>query len=120
MAFAGLATLLGPLLGAVDELSPVQAKAVSVALGLAPAEPVERLACYAGVLNLIGAGAWDRPVLLLVDDFQWFDGGSREAVLFVARRLDAEQVMMLLAVRDGEVPVTDTAGLSDLDQWVSW
>jgi DNA-binding CsgD family transcriptional regulator/tetratricopeptide (TPR) repeat protein len=114
LAFAGLATLLGPLLRAVGELSPVQAKAVSVALGLVPAEPVERLACYTGVLNLIGAGARDRPVLLLVDDFQWFDADSREAVLFVARRLDAEQVMMMLAVRDGEATGTDTADLSEI------
>ncbi|HEX8105822.1 MAG TPA: AAA family ATPase [Solirubrobacteraceae bacterium] len=102
LPFAGLADLLGPVLGLRAELPPVQARALGGALALEDAPVGDPFAIAAGVLSLLGAAAERGPLLVTVDDVQWLDAGSREALLFAARRLDAEGVAVLLAARDGE------------------
>src|SRR3954451_15447482 len=109
LPFAALSELLAPLLDLRGEIPPVQSQALGGALALEAATVSDRFAVAAGVLSLLAAAAERQPVLALADDLQWLDESSREALLFAARRLDAEGVVMLLGLRDGEG--VDAAGL---------
>ena len=80
----------------------MQAQALGGALALEAAPVTDRFAVAAGVLSLLAAAAERQPVLALADDLQWLDEASREALLFAARRLDAEGVVLLFGLRDGE------------------
>ena len=74
----------------------------------------DRFAVAAGVLSLLAAAAERQPVLALADDLQWLDEASREALLFAARRLDAEGVVLLFGLRDGEGLDAGALGLDAL------
>src|SRR5262245_49714089 len=92
LAFAGLAQLFRPTLGRVGELPPPQAAALAGALAIGPPAGGDRFAVCAATLSLLAAIAEDGPALALVDDAHWVDRSSAEALLFSARRLDAEGV----------------------------
>ena len=102
LPFAALSELLSPLLDLRREIPPVQAQALGGALALEAAPVTDRFAVAAGVLSLLAAAAERQPVLAAIDDVQWIDEASREALLFAARRLDAEGVVLLCGLRDGE------------------
>ena len=112
--FSALLEVVRPLLGLVDELPPAQAAALRGALGLAAADVGDRFAIGAATLGLITAAAEHRPVLVVVDDAHWLDGSSAEALLFAARRLDADRVAALVAFREGESHRLDASGLDVL------
>ncbi|HEY6762556.1 MAG TPA: AAA family ATPase [Baekduia sp.] len=97
--FAGLLELLTPLLPLRDRIPEVQARALGSALALEPPTPFDRFAVPAGMLSLLAAAAEERPYVVLVDDAHWLDDASREALIFVARRLGAEGVVVLCAAR---------------------
>ena len=101
LGFAGLEGLLRPITGKLDELPQAQADALSAALGLAPSGGSDRLLVSAAALSLLAAAADDQPVLCLVDDVQFLDAASVEALLFSARRLGAEPVAMLFVGAGG-------------------
>ena len=122
LPFAGLHLLLRPLLGQLDRIPRPQAGALMRAFGVteAPGQPGgDVFLAGLAVLSLLteaaeGAeGGRDQPVLCLVDDAQWLDSASATALLFAARRLDAEGVAVLLAVRDGARPL-NTDGMEQL------
>jgi DNA-binding CsgD family transcriptional regulator len=113
-AFGGLHELLRPVLGELGCLPGPQRAAVEAALGLAPAAAVEPHLVGVATLGLLAALAEQRPVVVLVDDVQWLDGPSAAALTFAARRLLADAVVVLLAVRAGEPSPTDGAGLEEL------
>jgi len=104
LAFAGLHQLLRPVLGRVEDLPDRQAKALLGALALSP-DPVPPDALLTGiaVLTLLSDLSEEGPLLVLADDVQWLDRGSLGTLAFVARRLEAEPVALLLAAR-GTVP----------------
>ena len=102
LPFAALSELLSPLLDLRSEIPPVQAQALGGALALEATPVMDRFAVAAGVLSLLAAAAERQPVLAVADDLQWLDEASREALLFAARRLDAEGVVLLFGLRDGE------------------
>jgi DNA-binding CsgD family transcriptional regulator len=117
LPFAGLHLLLRPALGHVAALPDVQAEALRGALGLAKAGPHDRFLVGLAVLSLLSELAADRPLLCMVDDAQWLDRASADALLFAARRLDAESVVLLFAARPGAftaagVPELRLQGLS--------
>src|SRR5215469_491926 len=114
LAFAGLHELLGPVLGYLGELPETQSQALAGALGLAPSTHADRLLISAAVLGLLAAAAEDRPVLCLIDDAQWVDRPSADALVFAARRLRAEQVAILFGAREGEANRFAGAGLPEL------
>src|SRR4051794_28158423 len=114
LPFAALSELLAPLLARRGETRPVQSQALGGALALEAAAVSDRFAVAAGVLSLLAAAAERQPVLALADDFQWLDESSREALLFAARRLDAEGVVMLFGLRDGEGLDAGALGLDTL------
>jgi len=114
LSFAGLADLLRPLVGRLGDLPEPQGLALASALRLGPPVGGDRFAVYAGALGLLVAAAETRPVLAVVDDVHWLDPPSREALLFVARRVREEPVVLLLATRAGEAPDLEAAGLPTL------
>src|SRR4051812_1282274 len=114
IAFAGLHELLRPALGALDRLAGPRADALRGALGLAPAGGAERHLIGAATLGLLDLLAADGPLLVVVDDLQWLDGPSAGAVVFAARRLLADPVAVLLAVRTGDPSAADGAGLEEI------
>jgi DNA-binding CsgD family transcriptional regulator len=102
LPFAGLQLLLAPALGRLDALPAPQHRVLAGAFGLADPVPGDRLLLGLAAQGLLAEFAADRPLLALVDDAQWLDGASAEALLIAARRLQAEGVVLLFAARDGE------------------
>jgi DNA-binding CsgD family transcriptional regulator len=98
--FAGLLELLTPLLPLRDRIPEVQARALGSALALEPPTPFDRFAVPAGMLSLLAAAAEDKPYLVVADDVHWLDDASRDALIFVARRLGAEGVVLICASRE--------------------
>lgn len=109
--FAGLLELLRPALGALDRVPAPQAAALESALALRPGGAADRFAVGAATLSLLAAYADEAPVLVLVDDAQWLDGASAEGLLFAIRRLLADPIAVVLAVRDGHPSLLDGADL---------
>jgi hypothetical protein len=112
LAYAALHQLCSPLLEGLSALPSPQAAALGVAFGLQGGDPPDRFIVGLGVLGLLAEAARSQPLLCLLDDAQWFDQASTKVLAFVARRLDAESVGMLFAVRE---PVgAEFAGIDDM------
>ncbi len=114
LTLAGLEQLLRPLHGLVDRLPDPQASALRSALGVSGERVEDRLLLGLATLNLLAEATADGPLLCTVDDLQWVDGPSAQALLFAARRLDAEGVLMLFAVRDDPASWFEAPGLQQL------
>jgi DNA-binding CsgD family transcriptional regulator/tetratricopeptide (TPR) repeat protein len=113
LPFAGLHQLCGPMLGELEQLPGPQRDALRVAFGLREGNAPDRLLVGLAVLSLLAQGAEDQPLACLVDDAQWLDRSSLQALAFVARRLLAEPVALLFAVR-GAGDERELAGLPQL------
>jgi predicted ATPase len=100
ISFAAVHRLLVPLLPAAEALPPPQRMALDATLGLVAAEPPDRFLVALAVLTLLTRQSERGPLLCVVDDAQWIDGESAGLLAFVSRRLYAEQMVMLFAVRD--------------------
>jgi DNA-binding CsgD family transcriptional regulator len=113
LAYAGLHQLCAPMLAQLDAVPEPQQRALRVAFGLSSGDAPDRFLVGLGTLSLLAQVAEERPLLCLVEDAQWLDGASGQVLGFVARRLLAEAVAMVFAVREpGDEP--EYAGLSDL------
>ncbi|HEX8086800.1 MAG TPA: AAA family ATPase [Solirubrobacteraceae bacterium] len=112
--YAGLWDLLGPVLDLRDRLPEAQATALGQALALGPEGTPARFAVPAAVLGLLSVATEERAALCLVDDVQWLDAPSVEAIVFAARRLGGESVAMLLAAREGAGRKVDTTGVEEV------
>jgi DNA-binding CsgD family transcriptional regulator len=106
LPFAALHALMRPALDKIGALPERQAVALRGAFGMAEAEVADRFLVGLAVLSLIAELVEDQPVLLLVDDAQWLDRASADALVFAARRLYAERAAIIAASRD------DPAGVS--------
>jgi DNA-binding CsgD family transcriptional regulator/tetratricopeptide (TPR) repeat protein len=122
IAFAGLHQLCAPMLGSLARLPGPQRDALSTALGLSPGEAPDRLLVGLAALGLLSEAAEERPLVCLVDDAQWLDHASAQALAFVARRLLAESVAVVFSVREPSgdqelagLPELVVLGLSDAD-----
>jgi AAA ATPase-like protein len=114
LAFAGLHQVLRPLLRGIDALPEPQTAGLRSAFALS-GEPLEgRFPVSLGALSLLADAAEERPLLCLIDDAHWLDGASADALFFAARRLEAESVALLFAVRDDETRALVAPGLPEL------
>jgi len=100
LPFAGIHQLCAPLLDHLDSLPQPQRHALNVALGVAAGDAPERFLVGLAVLGLLSAAADERPQLCLVEDAQWLDAASGTVLGFVARRVLAESVAIVVTVRD--------------------
>ena len=104
LAFAGLHQLLRPVLDRVDGLPARQAEALRGAFAISEDPvPLDALLTGIAVLTLLSALSDDGPLLVAADDGQWLDRASLDALAFAARRLESEQLVLLIGAR-GNVP----------------
>ncbi|MDT4928061.1 MAG: hypothetical protein QOF92_928 [Pseudonocardiales bacterium] len=111
LPFAGLHQLCAPMLDSLQRLPPPQRDAVRTAFGMSAGPAPDRFLVGLGVLSLLSEVAEERPLVCVVDDEQWLDRASAQVLGFVARRLVAESVGMVFAVR---TPSSELAGLTEL------
>jgi DNA-binding CsgD family transcriptional regulator len=111
LAFAALHQLCAPLLDRVERLPAPQRRALEIVFGLSEGPAPDRFFVGLAVLGLLSAVADERPLLCVIDDAQWLDRASAQALAFVARRVLAESIVMLFAVRE---PVGELAALPEL------
>jgi DNA-binding CsgD family transcriptional regulator len=100
LPFAGIHQLCAPMLGRLDQLPGPQGNALRVALSLTSGDVPEPLLVSLAVLSLLSAVAEERPLLCLIEDAQWLDAASGQIVGFVARRVLAESIAIVVAVRN--------------------
>ena len=122
LAYAGLQQLCAPFLDRLEGLPGPQRDALRSAFGLRHLGAPDRFLVGLAVLSLLADVADDRPLVCIVDDAQWLDVASAQALAFVARRLGAESVGLIFAVREpsGErrfegLPELAVGGLDDRD-----
>jgi hypothetical protein len=112
LAHAGLHQVCASMLGGLQSLPAPQRDALSVAFGMQAGPAPDRFMVGLAVLGLLSEAAEERPQVCLVDDAQWLDHASAQALAFVARRLLAERVAVVFAVRE----TSDTGGLAGLPE----
>jgi DNA-binding CsgD family transcriptional regulator len=100
LPFAVLHRLCGPMLAEVDRLPDPQQNALRVAFGLTSGDAPDQFLVALASLSLLAEAGRKRPLLCVVDDAQWLDAASGKVLGFVARRLLAESVLVLLALRE--------------------
>jgi DNA-binding CsgD family transcriptional regulator len=113
LPFAGLHQLLRPVLAHIASLPGPQSAALSAAVGLGAGEH-DRFLVSAGVLSLLADVAESQPVLVIVDDSHWLDRASADALVFSARRLRAEGVVVLFGAREGVERRFSAGGVPEL------
>ena len=111
LAFAALQQLCAPLLDRLDRLPAPQRDALGVAFGLRAGDAPDRFLVGLAVLSLLAEVAEEQPFLCVVDDAQWLDRASAQALVFVARRLLAESVALVLVTRE---PGDELQGFQEL------
>jgi len=111
LAFAGLHQLCAPMLDHAESLPVPQREALRTAFGLSDGPVPDRFLVGLAVLGLLSETAGERPLVCVVDDHQWLDRASAQALGFAARRLAADPVGLVFAAR---VPGKDVAGLPEL------
>ncbi|WP_224279378.1 AAA family ATPase [Nocardioides lacusdianchii] len=124
-AFGALHQLCAPLLGHLDALPEPQRTALRTAFGEEAGTAPDRFLVGLAVLNLLSEVAEEQPLLCIVDDAHWLDEASAQVVAFVARRVAAERLVLLLCARDptddgdlrsyAGLPELRLGGLSDRD-----
>src|SRR5271156_1397400 len=119
LPYSTLQQLCARMLHRLDRLPPPQRDALSVALGLPTGGAPGRFLVGLAGLGLLSEVAAEQPLLCLIDDAQWLDQTSAQALGFVARRLDTESVAVIFGTRDraggdlADVPELTVRGLSD-------
>src|ERR1700727_975131 len=111
LAFAGLHQLCAPLLDHAEALPVPQREALRTAFGLSAGPVPDRFLVGLAVGGLLSETAAERPLVCVVDDLQWLDHASAQALGFAARRLAAEPVGLVFAAR---VPGKEVSGLPEL------
>ncbi|WP_067710358.1 helix-turn-helix transcriptional regulator [Nocardia yamanashiensis] len=116
LPFAGLQLLLYPVLDRVEQLPAVHRDTLRGALGLSAVTPIDRFMVGRATVALLAELAAAGPLLCLIDDAQWLDRPSADALLFAAHRLGGDRALLIFAARPPYAPrVTQRMRLSPLD-----
>ena len=113
--YSGLRRMLQPVLDHVETMDDPHAGVLRSALGYVGGLPIDRPVRFAvglSVLNVLSEIASRRPLLCVIDDVQWLDSESREALALVGRRIQADRIAMLFASRS---PGNDLDGIPTLE-----
>ena len=100
LPYAALQQLCSPIIELTERLPDPQREALAVAFGLSVGVAADPFLVGLAVLGLLSEAAEERPLLCVVDDAQWLDDASARALAFLARRLLAEKIALLFAVRE--------------------
>ena len=111
LPYAGLQQLCLSMLDHLQRLPPPQSDALRTAFGLIEGPPPDRFLVGLAVLGLLAEAAEPGPLVCVVDDCQWLDRASAQALAFAARRIEAEGVLLAFAARQ---PTEDLAGIPEL------
>ena len=114
LPFAALHQVVRSVLGYLENIPEPQAHALGGALGLRAGARSDRFLVSLAVLSLLAEAAEDQPLLCLIDDAHWLDEASADALVFVARRIEAEGIVMLLSARERDVRRFEARGLPEL------
>ena len=114
LPFAALHRLLRPVLPLLDRLPRPQARALRVAFGQEEGADVDPFLVAVAVLSALTEAAEEGPVLGVIDDAHWLDAASADALLFAARRLQANRVALVFAARDEDLRTFDHEGVPSL------
>jgi DNA-binding CsgD family transcriptional regulator len=114
LPFAGLHQLLRPLLSHANKLPGPQHEALDSAFGVSEAKAPNLFLIALATLELLSDAAEQVPLLVIVEDAQWLDVSTVDALAFVARRLEAEPIVLVIAIREGTESVLLRAGLPEL------
>jgi DNA-binding CsgD family transcriptional regulator len=113
LPFATLHQLCASSLGGLARLPAPQSDALGTAFGITSGAPPDRFLIGVAVLSLLSDSAETQPLVCLVDDAQWLDRESAQVLGFVARRLAAESVVIIFAVRTS-IDIPELAGVQEL------
>jgi hypothetical protein len=111
LGFGAMHQLCGPVLDLLPRLPGPQADALSIVFGLSMGPAPDRLLVSLAVLSLLAELSAERPVVCVADDAHWMDRESAQALGFAARRLSADPVFVVFAVRE---PVSALSGIPEL------
>jgi len=114
LGFAGLHQLLVPFLPGLERLPAPQREALGSAFGLITGAAADLFLVGLAALTLLANAAEEQPVLCVVDDAQWLDQASAGSLGFVARRLLADRIVVLFAVREPTERQAAFEGLTEL------
>jgi DNA-binding CsgD family transcriptional regulator len=114
LAFSGLHQMLRPVRARAAELMPGQRAALDAAFGLGEDAAPEHFRIAMAVLDLLSEVASDGPVLAIVEDAHWLDRPTADVLAFVARRVEADPIVLLAATRDGHRSALGDVGLPEL------
>ena len=122
LPFAGLYQLCAPMLGRLGSLPEPQRRGLSVAFGLASGDSPDRFLVALAALSLIAEASEEQPVLCVVDDAQWLDQASAQVLGVLGRRLLAEPIAMVFAIRTPapEIPRRITWRVCPNSGWADW
>ena len=118
LAFSGLYQLCAPGLDRADRLPTPQRDALLTAFGVCAGDAPDRFLVSLAALGLLAEVAQERPLVCVIDDAQWLDRASAQALAFIARRLEAESIALVFSAREAEeaeltgLPTLVVAGLA--------
>jgi len=99
LSFAGLHQLVSPILDQADRLPRRQRDALLAAFGLVDDRAPDRFLTALATLELLVEAAEQRPLLVLVEDAHWLDVATVDALTFIARRIESERIVIIVALR---------------------
>ncbi|MDN5766025.1 MAG: AAA family ATPase [Humibacillus sp.] len=111
LPFAGLHQLLHPVKTRIEQLWPAQRSVLRTVFGQVSGQPAEPYLVALAVLELLTEVAAEAPLLVVVDDAQWIDSATVHVLSFVARRIEADQIVQLVSLRDGYASPLSELGL---------
>jgi DNA-binding CsgD family transcriptional regulator len=114
LPFAALQRLLRPVMSHLEHIPASQVAALRSAFGAVEGTATDRFVVFVAALSVLAEAAETMPVLCIVDDAHWLDAASAEALMFVARRLQADRIAIVFGAREGDVRRFDGTGLPDL------